>query len=359
VQRALASPPPLLYCLAVSYLLAFIGLGVLILVHEAGHMLVARAFGMRVDKFSIFFGPALLRWRGRKTTYQLGVIPLGGYVQIAGMNPNEELPEGDRGSYQNKSRLAQFSTVFAGPAVNYVFAMVLMALVLITWGVPHWQLVVSKAMKGRPAAAAGMKPGDQLMSIGGRPVRTIQQVKAAIAASGGKQQPIVVVRDGKRATLQVTPQMRGETYKIGIEFGGASLAFSDVPVGTALWASVRYPFAKSGEILTGLGRLVTGKVSTKNVGGPVEIVRQLKHSFETNLPTALVFLAMLNVYLGLFNLLPLPALDGGRIVFITLAAIRRRPVNQRVENMVHTVGFLLMLGLLVLISYRDLARLFG
>ncbi|MCA9664413.1 MAG: site-2 protease family protein [Myxococcales bacterium] len=344
-----------------SYLLAFIGLGVLILVHEAGHMLVARAFGMRVDKFSIFFGPALLRWRGRKTTYQLGVIPLGGYVQIAGMNPNEELPDDDVGSYQNKSRFAQFSTVFAGPAVNYVFAMCLMALVLIAWGVPQWQLVVSKVHAGRPAATAGMKKGDQLHSIDGRRVRTIEQVGAAIMASGGKQQTIVVVRGGKHHALKVKPEIRqgSDKHTIGISYGGTSLGFTDVPIGTALWASIRYPFAKSGEILTGLGRLFSGKTSTKNVGGPVEIVRQLKHSFETNLPTALVFLAMLNVYLGLFNLLPLPALDGGRIVFITLAAIRRRPINQRVENMVHTVGFLLMLGLLVLISYRDLARIFG
>ncbi len=339
-----------------SIALAITGLAVLILVHEAGHMWVARAFGMRVDKFSIFFGPPLLRWRGARTTYQLSAVPLGGYVQIAGMNPNDDLPDDDPGSYQNKSRLGQFATVFAGPAVNYLFAIVLVVLVMLVWGAPRWILSINDVVAGKPAAQAGMRAGDRIVKINQRPVLTVEAVQAAIAASLGKPMQVEVARVGKPVKLTIAPKEVDGGYQIGIIFG-SQIKFHPLPAGAALSAALVYPFAESAKILSGLKRLVSGKVSAKNVGGPVEIVRQLKMSFETNLGTALLFLAMLNVYLGLFNLLPLPALDGGRLVFIVASMITRKPVNQRIENMVHTVGFVVLLGLLVVITYRDLVRI--
>ena len=346
------------YTAPVSYLLALLGLGILILVHEMGHMLVARAFGMRVDKFSIFFGPALFRWRGKNTVYQLCTVPLGGYVQIAGMNPHEDIPEDDPGSYQNKSRFAQFATVVAGPLVNYLFAIVILVLVMLAWGAPRPQIAIDRVLEKSPAAVGGVKAGDRLMAINGKKIRGTEHMLAMITASGGKPLTIKVQRDSGQSVLTVKPKPQGSSYKIGVSFRLA-VTFQEISAGAALSAAVAYPWRESKKIVTGLGRLVSGKAKTDQVGGPVEIVRQLKTSFDTSIANALLFLAMLNVYLGLFNLLPLPALDGGRLVFITISAVMRKKFNRRVENMVHTVGFLVLIGLLLLVTYGDIRRLFG
>ena len=339
-----------------TYVFAILGLGVLVLVHELGHMLVARAFGMRVERFSIFFGPPVLRWRGNQTLYQIGVIPLGGYVQIAGLNPQEKLEPDDPGSYQNKSRVAQFATVFAGPLVNYLFAIILVALVMLVWGRPVQSIVVDAVAPASPAARAGMRPGDRLDRIAGRPLRTNEELIARINGSRGRAVAVLVRRGAQTKELEVIPRPSGSGYRIGIQFR-PHIEFRAVGVPAALVGAVLYPAAKSLQIASGLKRLVTGRVSAKQVGGPVEIVRQLKMSFESNLATALLFLGLLNIYLGLFNLLPLPALDGGRLVFIVAAMIARRPISQRVENLVHTVGFMLLLILLVLVSFGDVKRL--
>jgi regulator of sigma E protease len=339
----------------VSYLLAFIALGVLILVHEAGHMWVARLSGMRVDKFSIFFGPAILRWRGKKTTYQLATVPLGGYVQIAGMNPQEQLAADDTGSYQNKPAWKRFATIFAGPGINYLFAMVIMASVTLLWGLPHWQTAVAEVTKGKPAATAGMMAKDVILAIDGHRVTQTSSVLAAIGKSEGRALTFRVERDGKPLDLKIAPAKTDKGYKIGIQFG-RKVKFRDITTGGALLYAVEYPFAHSKKVLSSLWSVITRKTKAQ-FGGPVEIVRQLKMSFEDSFVMALLFMAMLNVLLGLFNLLPLPALDGGRLIFLVVEIVTRRRVNQRVENAVHTAGFLLLIGMLLLVTYGDLKRL--
>lgn len=338
-----------------SYLLAFVALGILILVHEAGHMWVARLSGMRVDKFSIFFGPPIMRWRGRKTTYQLATVPLGGYVQIAGMNPQEQLAPDDTGSYQNKSAWKRFATVAAGPGINYLFAMVLMFLVMVIWGLPISQTAISKVLSGKPAAQAGMQDRDVLLMVDGKKIKGVGQVITAITNSNGKPMIFRVGRDKKELDLRVTPRLTDDKYTIGIAFG-RDVRFHKITMGGAAMAAVYYPFRESSKVLGGLKKLVTRETKA-SVGGPIEIVRQLKMSFEHSFAMALLFMAMLNVYLGLFNLLPLPALDGGRMTFLAIEMITRRTVNQRAENMVHTAGFFLLIGLLLLVTYGDLKRL--
>ncbi len=342
-----------------SYLYAILGLGVLIMVHEMGHMLVARHFGMRVDRFSVGFGPALGRWYGKQTVYQVALIPLGGFVQIAGMNPHEELPEGDPGSYANKPAHARFLTILAGPLVNYLFAILIMAGVFLTMGLPHWKQLVGTVLPGAPAAEGGMQSGDVIISIDGKPTPSIPDVLEGIGKSGGRHLVIKVQRGGKDEELTITPAKQKEGgYKIGIGFA-QKLSFSPLAPGRALLLSLYYPVSESQKALSGLGKVISGRVSTKHVGGPLEIVRQLKMSFEEGIIMTIIFLGMLNVYLGLFNLLPVPALDGGRLVFLLFTLVTRRPVNQRIENTVHTAGFVILMGLIVLLTYRDAARLIG
>ena len=318
-------------------------------------MWVARLSGMRVDKFSIFFGPPIFRWRGKNTTYQIATLPLGGFVQIAGMNPQEQLPPDDTGSYQNKPVWKRFATIFAGPAINYLFAMVIMVVVLLGWGLPTWQTAVGAVSKDFPAAAAGMKPKDVIVAIDGKKVSSVPSVLAAIAKSEGKPLAVKVKRGAEAVDLSITPRAVGEGWKIGIQFARKA-KFHKISAGKALLGAVYYPFAESAKQLAGIKKLITRK-ATGAVGGPLEIVRQIKLSFEQSFVAALLFMAMLNVVLGLFNLLPLPALDGGRLIFLVVEIITRRPVNQRVENWVHTAGFLLLAGVLLLVTYGDLKRL--
>lgn len=318
-------------------------------------MIAARLSGMRVDKFSIFFGPVLLRWRGKGTVYQLATIPLGGYVQIAGMNPEEKLPEDDPGSYQNKGSLARFFTIFAGPGVNYLFAFLLMIVVTLAWGIPKSTSGVLGIIEGKPAARAGMKAGDHIVSIGGVAMNDSLDVRKAISESAGKPLSFVVRRQGKELPLTIAAEGEGKSYLIGIKF---DTAFQSVPFGEAIAMSFQYPINASAQMLSGLKKIFTEKGVAKKVGGPVEIISQMKSQFESGLPAAITFLAMLNVLLGLFNLLPIPALDGGRLVFIIISMITRRKINQRVETMVHTVGFYLLFGVLILVTYGDIKRRF-
>lgn len=344
-----------------AYLLAILGLSLLIIVHEAGHMWVARLAGMRVLTFSVGFGPALLRWRGRKTTYQLALIPLGGYVQIAGMNPSEQLPAADTGSYANKSPLVRVATIFAGPLTNYLAAMVIMIGVMLAWGAPRWQHQIGAVEAGSPAARAGMRGGDIITAIAGKPTPGVADVLEGIQGSKGKPTVIQVDRAGERMPLTVTPRVKKgkQGYVIGITFS-RKLSFTPVSAKAAVILGAYYPIHESGRALSALGqilsKLVAGKVSPHQVGGPVEIVHQLSLSFRESTVMALIFLAMLSAYLGLFNLLPVPALDGGRLLFLFSTILLRRPVNQRFEHAVHTVGFVLLIGLLLLVTYCDVAR---
>lgn len=342
-----------------SILLAIIGLGLLITVHELGHMSIARLVGMRVEKFSLGFGPVLWQHRGRQTIFQLAAIPLGGFVQIAGMNPHEELPANDSGSYQNKPAWARFATILAGPLTNYLCAIIFIVLVMLGWGLPSWRPTVAEVVPQSAAAQGGLMHGDMIVEIEHQPIRSELEVQEKIL--GSKGQPLrFLVNDlsGKERQVTITPRAEGNIWRIGIHFG-RKLHFSPLRPWQAVALGAIYPFQESGKALAGLGQLFSGKASLKQVGGPLEIVRQLKMSFEDSMVMAIVFLAMLNVYLGLFNLLPVPALDGGRLIFLLFTMITRRPINQRMETTVHTIGFVILFALLLLVTYRDLLRLLG
>jgi len=321
-------------------------------------MLMARWCGMRVDRFSVGFGPSLLRWKGKETTYQVALIPLGGFVQIAGMNPHENLPPEDPGSYVNKSAGARFATIFAGPLTNYLFAILIMVGIMAIMGMPQWRQVIAEVVPGSPAERGGMKAGDIIEAISGQWVSNIPEVMDRIAKSQGRTLDFRVRRTSGLQQLKIIPKRDGGVYRIGIQFG-RKLSFTPLAIHQALISGVLYPINESRTVLSSLGQLISGRASVKQLGGPLEIVRQLKLSFEESLGMAFLFMAMLSVYLGLFNLLPIPALDGGRLVFLLYTMISGRQVNQRIESAIHAVGFILLMGLILLVTYRDIARFLG
>ena len=329
-------------------LVAIIGLAVLMIVHETGHLLAARAFGMRVVRFSIGFGPALWKYqaRGSETVYQVALIPFLAYVQIAGMNPFEDVDPDDKSSYANASLVGRISAIFAGPLANYLFASVLFFAALMIGGnsVPTTAVV---PMEG-PAKAAQMKKDDTILSVDNVAITDWDQMRALISARANKPVDIVVLRGSQKLTLKITPQFKDGGGKIGV-----SPVYKQVPVTMreALTASVELPFGVVQELVSGLGRIITGKEKPE-FKGPVGIVKETSKAANRSTATLLWFLASLSAYLGGFNLLPFPALDGGRLAFLAYEAVTRRKPNARVEANIHAFGLMLLLALITVVTFR-------
>src|SRR5450432_4462755 len=202
-----------------SIVIAIFGLGLLIVLHEGGHFVVARLCGIRVERFSIGFGPTLLGFKRGGTTFQIAPIPLGGFVQITGMNPNEEFDDTDPMVYPNRPRWMRLATIVAGPAANYLTAFVLMLVVLLTFGMPSKTQKIIEPVAGRPAAVAGLKANDQLVEANGQAVNADHPISEGIQAGQGAPVQIKVLRAGQPETFTVTPEKKANAYQVGIQIG--------------------------------------------------------------------------------------------------------------------------------------------
>lgn len=342
----------------VSIFLAIISLGLLIIIHEGGHFLVARMSGMRVDRFSIGFGPALFKFTRGETTYQVGIIPLGGFVQIAGLNPNEEgMLADDPRSYPKRPVYQRFLTIAAGPGTNYLFAALWMGFVFSVFGEPgEGKLpVIDDLTTGLPAAAAGIQMGDEVISIDGKLVKRTEDVKPIIEASAGKPVSVLVMRAGSERTYQITPAPSDGGWRIGVVIAPRH-EWIPVPRGQAFLDGVLFPFRTTPIILHELGKLVK-EFSFKRMSGPVGMIGQMRQNIKHGWADGLATIGAISVGLGLFNLLPLPALDGGRLFFLLYEGVSRRRFPQLLEQRIHMVGILALLGLLLIITAYDISRL--
>jgi regulator of sigma E protease len=338
-----------------SYFLAALGLAVLMIVHEGGHYLAARRFGMRVIKFSIGFGPTLWKHKpkGSPTVYQIAIIPFLAYVQIAGMNPYEEQDPNDKGSYANASLWGRIVTIAAGPLANYLFASVLMFFGFMLGGhrvLDETSMKVSVLENG-PAWNAGLRDGDRVLEVNGEHIADWNGLKTAIGKHPGEAIDVTIERDGQTQHLSVTPQASGDTKgKILI---GPYLKVVPVSVGEAALLSVEEPPKVVYELCRGLVRVATGKEKPE-LSGPVGIVRETAGAVRSGAGVAFRLLGNLSAYLGGFNLLPFPALDGGRLLFLMFEAISRRKADAKVEAKVHAIGLLMMLTLIAFVTYTEI-----
>lgn len=340
---------------AVHVLLVIAWLAILMIVHEGGHHLVARAFGMRVLRFSIGFGPALWRHqpKGSDTVYQVALIPFLAYVQIDGMNPFEEVDPDDKGSYANATLSARIATVFAGPLANYLFASVLFFSSLMLGGkqVPSMEVNV---MEGKAAAAAGMASGDRIVRVNGKDIGEFAQLPDVIASADGKPLAIDVQRGNQRLQLSVTPQVDAESKRslIGVESRPkfAAVAFREAAV-----ESVVLPALVVKMLVVSLTRIATLQEKPE-LAGPIGIVKQGAKTADLGFHQLLYFMGILSAYLGGFNLLPIPALDGGRLLFLAYEAVARRKPNAKIEAQIHMVGLLMFLALMIVVSVFDIRK---
>jgi regulator of sigma E protease len=337
-------------------LLAILGISLLVIVHEAGHYLAARAFGMRVLRFSIGFGPVIAKFQPKNspTIFQIGAVPFMAYVQIAGMNPAEDNDPADPELYSNKGVFARFVTIFAGPFANYLIASV-MVFGLATAGhhgenPPHEPMEVDTVQPGSPAMNAGIHAGDVIRQANGVPVKNVLDLIRVTAERAGKATDYVVERDGKPiGPLTITPIDDHGRGIIGIV---PRVDHTPMPAGKAISYAIAYPYELTVQQLEGF-KMMYKQGSTEGVVGPVGMVKLVSKT--TNFVQLINFIILISVALGMFNLMPFPALDGGRLVFLGYEIITRRKANERIETMVHTVGLVFLLCLIALVTLRDIA----
>ncbi len=347
---------------ALAVVAAIVAVSLLIVVHEAGHFLAARRSGMRVERFSIGFGPVLLAFRRGRTEFAVSALPLGGYVKIAGMAPGEDVDPADGGAYANQPAWRRFLVILAGPVMNYATAVAVAAALLATVGLRTADPAarVGALVPGMPAEQAGLRPGDTIASVAGQPVDGWLPLVAELQRHPGQPIPLEVVRgDGtaaERLTISITPRDDGGVGRVGfrqhelVVRRGALSALGD--------GLVRTNAQLAGQLVA-FAHAFSGRQKAE-LSGPVGIAQELVRGAREGLEPFFTLIWTISVALALLNLFPIPALDGGRLVFLAYEIVTRRRVNARVENALHLIGFLALIALLLGVTvFGDLARLRG
>ncbi len=361
-----------------TVIIFLIVLAVLIFVHELGHFVAAKAFGIRVDAFKIGFGPKLFAWKPKSkkvttvndTEYGINWIPFGGYVKIHGENPDADSMVGpDRHrSFVNKPRWQQGIVLVAGVAFNVLFAWILYA-GLFTHGVTattdgfekysahfsNQRIMVTDILPGSPAEKAGLKVGDILVGP------TIIGIQDEINASAGKSVSLGYTRDGIRETTAIVP-VQGlvpDRYAIGVAMD--DVVDMKLPFFTAVYEGAHYTVIMLRDTAAGLYAFVAnifhGTANFSDISGPVGIAGIVGSAAKLGLTYLLMVTALISINLAIVNLIPFPALDGGRLLFVIIEGITRRRISPRFTNMVNLVGFALLMVLMVVVTYRDIAKL--
>ena len=370
---------------------AIIVLGVLIFVHELGHFLLAKMMGVRVEKFSLGFGPKLIGTKIGETEYLLSAFPLGGYVKMFGEggyieggqihNPGgvdsapadelhigalREMSEVEKSrSFSHKPVLARIAIVIAGPAFNLVFAWLLF-MVIFTMGVPTLTTRIGEVLKEKPAAKAGVLKGDIITAINDKPVKQWEHIAEGVAASKGEPLTLSVKRDTRDITYTIIPEPRisknlfGENisgYAIGVASAGEVVTEYYGPFEAVIKGSEQTWKVIELTVMS-LVKMVQRVVPMDSVGGPIMIAKMAGEQASAGGASFLAFMALLSINLGILNLLPVPVLDGGHLLFYFMELIFRRPVPQKVREYAQQIGMVLLLGLMVLAFYNDIVRYF-
>jgi len=354
-------------------LLAFIAaLGPLVFFHELGHYLVARLFKIPAEVFSIGFGREIVGWTDRQgTRWKIGWLPLGGYVRFVGdMSPASNPADLDHldpaireRAFQARPVWQRFLVVLAGPVANFLLAIAIFAAFFAIAGTPR-NNVVSQIMPGSAAAAAGIQPGDRIVSVDDRETPTFDDIANVVLIRPGERVPVEVERNGQRQELSVKlgasekTDPTGRTMRVGVLGVLSTTTIGEpVPIYRAIPMATDQTVRLTGAIWDGLVQLVRGQVSPKQLGGPIAIARVAGQGAELGLFPFVGLLALLSINLGFINLLPVPMLDGGHLFFYAVEAVRRRPISARALDWAFRGGLAVILALLLFTTVNDLASL--
>jgi len=328
----------------------------LILPHELGHFLAAKRCGMQVEKFSFGLGPRLWGVKRGKTEYSISLLPFGGYVKIAGMEP------GDRGKKDDFQKYPLWKRIFvisAGSIMNYLVSIILFSLIFII-GFYTFDLnktVIGEISKGSPAAKANLLPGDEILSINGHKVERWEDIAFYIKNIPEEFLELEVQRRGRIFSVQVEPEFDSQLNKKIIGITPRKLFMRYNPI-IAISKGVERAFLLTKLILLSIRGIIMGKISAE-ITGPVGIAHFVGESVKIGIVPFLSLAALLSVNLGLLNLFPIPALDGGRLLFLLLEGIRGKAFNIEKEELIHYIGFMLLIFLMLLVTYQDILRWVG
>jgi len=329
--------------------------GLLILFHELGHFITAKSVGMRVDEFAIGFGPKLISKKIGETIYSIRIIPLGGFNKIAGMDPDEQQ---DERSFSAKPIWARMVVIVAGSVMNFVLPVLLLFIVFLSAGVdsPSNQPIIGKSFSDKPAAVAGLLPGDRITAVNGIPIDSWQQFVSVIQTNAGTKLAINFSRasetnktavltpeydeKGKRGIIGVIPQI--DKYQPGI-IEAAGLA-------------VKHTVTVAQAMVVGIGEMITGKTAA-DVAGPIGVAQMAGEVAQLGIVPLLQFAAFLSINLGLINLLPVPVLDGGHLVTLAVEGLRGKPLSTSQMQFIQMIGLALLMLLFVVATFKDIARL--
>ena len=354
----------LMLSIVTTYLLPFIVvLGVLVIAHEAGHFLAAKAFGIRVERFSVGFPPRLFGKQIGETDYCVSAVPLGGYVKLSGMIDESMDTEGVKGEpweFMSKPVWVRMLVLFAGPLANVLFAYLVFTTSIFITGIPQIsEPVVGRVMENMPAQTAGLQPGDRIVRIDGAPIATWDDLIRIIHDAPDKPLTVEWERAGAPMSAQITPKLDkmlgygligiAATEQVSVRpglFKGLALG------GESTWNWIKIMFR-------GIGMLFTREVSFKEgLAGPVRIAQMTGETVKAGFGSLVMFMALLSLNLGIINLFPIPALDGGHLLLLAYEGVTRKPISTKVRLVAQQIGMALLLALMLFVIFNDFANIF-
>jgi regulator of sigma E protease len=348
-------------------------LTVVVFVHELGHFWVARRCGVRVEVFSVGFGPELFGWTDRHgTRWKFSGIPLGGYVKMFGQaervlesdGRERDMTAAERAvAFHHKPVWQRAAIVFAGPAANYVLTMVSLAMLYVIVGVMVFpqRSIIGEIVEGSPAEQAELRVGDRILSVNGKPAELFDDLLAAVTGSNGEPLQVRLERGTEQIETTLQPRLASpeddsskKVYRVGIR---AAREYDPRPVGEAVASAVTQTFQATGQILVVLWEMITGARSSDELGGVLRIGKMAGDAAKQGYIDFLFLIPMLSLNLGLINLFPIPLLDGGHLTFYAIESIRGRPLGERAQEWGLRIGVAFVLGLMVFATWNDLVHL--
>jgi len=353
----------------VSIIYFILILGLIVLVHEFGHFIFAKMFKVHVYEFSIGMGP--LVWSTKKiqekrkkekkkvseTQYSIRAIPIGGYVQLAGEGLEEDKDVKKEHLLQHKPAWQRFLIMFFGAGNNFILALLTLFIFGLIYGCPNLTTIVPKVIEDSPVYMAGMQDGDKIISINNKTTKTFDDMQLYLALAGDNETTFEVLRNNKKYKYEVTPLTGDAQKEAGYSFG---IQFNN-KLEKGFFKSIKYAFNKfysiARQVFITIKELIIGGVSLKQMSGPVGIYTAVDQTRNAGFASVLNLLALLSLNVGIMNLIPFPAFDGGRILFVIIEKIKGKPVKPETENLIHNIGFYLLLALMIYITINDILRL--
>ena len=346
----------------INLILFILILGSIVFVHEFGHFIFAKLMGVYVYEFAIGMGPKLWRKKGKETEYTLRAIPIGGFCMMAGEDLEDDdlkkVPKDKR--LQSKKPWQRFLIMFFGAGNNFIFAILLLFLIGLIWGGTSMEPVITSVTKNSAAAISGIESGDRILEINGHSISTTDDISLYLAIADPEEASDIKVEkeDDSVKTYSVQPKKKKVDGKVVYQYGIGMVQEKEYGFFSAIEFAYKKTVSIFKQMAITIGYLFTGGISISQLSGPVGIFSIVGNQSSAGIMNIIYLIAFLSINVGFINLIPLPAFDGGHILFILIEKIKGSPVNPETENKIHTIGLFLLMLLMIVITFNDILRLF-